>query len=71
MKTIEINGFLQRNLKLLNNIETERNRSFNLQQLIEKRNQEIIKLSSKKNNDWLYGAGGVAVGVIITLLVSN
>lgn len=56
---------------MFSELEQERIKRTQLQIQLQKTNKDLLKLSKRKNNGWLYGTGGVAVGIIVTLLVSK
>jgi hypothetical protein len=70
-KSILLQGLIKHNLSIFSDLEKEKSKREQLQLQLQKTNKDLLNLSKRKRNVWLYGTGGVAVGVIITLLVSK
>lgn len=70
-KSILLQDLIKNNLLIFSDLEKEKLERERLRIQLQKTNKDLIKMTKRKNNGWLYGTGGVAVGVIITLLVSK
>lgn len=69
-KSILLQSLIKNNLQMFNDLELERIKREQLQIQLQKTNKSLLKLSKKKNNGWLYGIGGVAIGIITYSLVN-
>lgn len=68
-KSLLLDDYVLKNILSEKELQKEQARADTLQEQINQKNNELIKLASKKNNAIIYGAGGVAVGVVVTLLI--
>ncbi len=68
-KSKELDNLTQRNKLLFRQLSAENEKISQLQNQIERQQNEILKIKSKPNHNWLYGVGGVALGVVVGLLL--
>lgn len=68
-KSALLDDYVLKNILSEKELQKEQARANILQEQINQKNNELIKLASKKNNAIIYGVGGVAVGVVVTLLI--
>ncbi|CAA0254929.1 hypothetical protein V2605_03415 [Tenacibaculum maritimum] len=69
-KSLLLEDLIKNNVTMFNELEQERIKRNNLQLQLQKTNKPIESNQTKKNG-WLYGTGGVVVGVVLGVLVSK
>ncbi|QTD38395.1 hypothetical protein JL193_03610 [Polaribacter batillariae] len=70
-KSILLQDLIKNNLLIFSDLEKEKIKREQLQLQLQKTNQNLQKMVKRKNNGLIYGTSGVAIGVIITLLISK
>jgi hypothetical protein len=64
-KSILLQDLIKSNLTMFNDLERERKLRESLQLQLKSTNKDLLRLSKKRSNSWLYGIGGAALGIII------
>ncbi len=70
-KSKELENLTQRNKVLFRQLSAENGKISQLQNQIEIQQKELLKIKSKSNNCWLYGVGGVALGVVVGVVIAK
>ncbi len=70
-KSALLDQYIKQNKLTFSLIEKKQNEIYKYQDIIDKKNEEIIDLSKKSNNKILYGVGGIAVGIVIGVIIAN
>lgn len=66
-KSILLQNLIKNNLLIFSDLEKEKIKREQLQLQLQKTNKDLLKLSKRRRNGWLYGTGGV----VVTLLASR
>jgi hypothetical protein len=69
-KTIILDKLIDTNLAVFNELETEKAKQEKTQKQIDILNKDILKESRKGKNGFLYGIGGIIVGMIAVLSIN-
>jgi hypothetical protein len=69
-KSIELDKLVETNLSIFGKLETETLKRENTQKQLDKLQKNILKESKKGNNGFLYGIGGIIVGMIAVLSIN-
>lgn len=69
-KSIELDKLVATNLSIFGKLETETLKRENTQKELNKLQKDILKESKKGNNGFLYGIGGIIVGMIAVLSIN-
>ncbi len=70
-KSKELENLTQRNKILFRQLSAENEKISQLQNQIEVQQKELLKIKSKPNHNWLYGVGGVALGVVVGVVIAK
>ena len=70
-KSNQLDTLINTNLSIFKELDVERARRLDYEKRLEEANNKIIKTSKKQDKSLLYGAGGVALGVLAVVLFGN
>ncbi len=70
-KSLLLEDLIKNNVTMFNELEQERIKRNKLQSQLQKTNEDLLKLTKRRKNGWIYGSGGVVVGVIVGVLITK
>ena len=69
-QTIQVNKLIDTNKSIFGNLETETLKREKVDEEIDKLNNKILKESKKGNNGFVYGIGGIIIGMVAVLSIN-